>query len=54
MLCDMVLLTLSGRVLGGEFSEVLASDSHYRRLSLAGDSGITPRHSICEKYSRLD
>ena len=54
MLCDMVLLTLSGRVLGGEFSEVLASDSHYRRLSLAGDSGTTPRHSICENYSRLD
>ena len=54
MLCDMVLLTLSGRVLGGEFSEFLASDSHYRRLALAGDSGTTPRHSICENYSRLD
>ena len=38
--------SLSGRVLWGEFPELLASAFHHRRLSIAVNSATTPLHRI--------
>lgn len=40
--------SLSGRVLRGEFTRLLASDFHHRRLSFAGCLATGPLHRICE------